>query len=80
MNDHTYCIFMKHKLTETFGTLCGTTTVGPRGQIVVPKEARTKLKLKTGDQLLVIEHFGKLMLIPEEIMRRMVKQITKQFK
>jgi AbrB family looped-hinge helix DNA binding protein len=52
----------------------------PRGQIVIPKEARTKLKLKSGDQFLVIEHFGKLILIPEHMMRQMVEQVTKHFK
>jgi AbrB family looped-hinge helix DNA binding protein len=80
MNNHTYFIFMKKKLSEALGTVCGTATVGPRGQIVIPKEARTKLKLKSGDQFLVIEHFGKLILIPEHMMRQMVEQVTKHFK
>lgn len=80
MNNHTYFISMKKKINHPLGTVCGTATVGPRGQIVVPKEARSKLKLKTGDQFLVVEHFGKLILIPEKIMRQMVQQITKHLK
>ena len=63
-----------------FGVICGTTTVGERGQIVIPKEAREKLKLKTGDRFLVIEHYGKIVLMPEKEMRTMVEQITKHLK
>lgn len=78
--DHTFFIFMKKSLKNSFGTVCGTTTVGPRGQIVIPKEARSKLKLKAGEQFLVIEHFGKLVLIPENMMREMIEQLTKHLK
>lgn len=31
----------------------GTTTVGEKGQVVIPSEARTMLKLKKGEKLLV---------------------------
>lgn len=31
----------------------GTTTIGEKGQIVIPAEARKLMKLKTGDKLLV---------------------------
>jgi AbrB family transcriptional regulator (stage V sporulation protein T) len=71
---------MKKKVPQMFGEVCGTTIVGSRGQVVVPKEARHKLNLKPGDQFLVIEHFGKLILIPEKIMRQMVEQVTKHLK
>jgi AbrB family looped-hinge helix DNA binding protein len=71
---------MKKLTNHPFGNVCGTTTVGLRGQVVIPKEARTKLKLKTGDQLLVVEHFGKLILVPERIMRQLIEQITKHLK
>jgi AbrB family looped-hinge helix DNA binding protein len=68
---------MKAAKVTPFGTVCGMATVGPRGQLVIPKEARDKLKLTTGDQLLVIEHGDKLVLIPEPIMRQMIEQVTK---
>lgn len=70
----------ENKANCNFGTICGTTTVGERGQVVVPKEAREKLRLKTGDRFVVIEHYGKIVLIPEKEMRIMVDQITKHLK
>lgn len=42
-------------------TFYGTTTIGEKGQIVVPAEARTAMKLKKGEKLLVFG-FGKSML------------------
>lgn len=67
---------MKKHTSHPFGDVCGIATVGERGQIVIPKEARTKLKLKQKDRFLIIEHFGKLIFIPEKMMRRMMKQVT----
>lgn len=32
---------------------CGTTTIGEKGQLVVPAEARKAMGLKSGDKLLV---------------------------
>ncbi len=40
-------------LQETF---CGSTTVGERGQVVIPSEARRKLGIQHGDKLLVMVH------------------------
>ena len=34
----------------------GSVTVGERGQIVIPAEARRKLNISTGEKLLVIGH------------------------
>lgn len=62
------------------GMICGTTTVGERGQVVIPKEAREKLALKTGDRFLVVEHYGKIVLMPEKEMRSMIEKITKHLK
>lgn len=33
--------------------LCGTVTVGERGQVVIPADTRQKLNIKTGEKLLV---------------------------
>jgi len=39
--------------------LClGTTTIGERGQIVIPADARKVLKLKSGDKLVSFVHHG----------------------
>ncbi len=34
----------------------GTVTVGERGQVVIPAEARRRLGINTGDKLLVVAH------------------------
>jgi len=34
----------------------GTATVGERGQIVIPSEARKKMEINPGDKLLVVGH------------------------
>jgi AbrB family looped-hinge helix DNA binding protein len=34
----------------------GTATVGDRGQIVIPAEARKKLDINPGDKVLVVKH------------------------
>lgn len=60
--------------------ICGLTVLGERGQVVIPKEAREKLKLNSGDRLMVIEHFGKLVLVPADEMQEMVEKITKHLK
>jgi AbrB family looped-hinge helix DNA binding protein len=39
----------------------GMTTMGPRGQIVIPAEARKDLGIETGDRLLVVGKFGKVL-------------------
>ncbi|MBI2037671.1 MAG: AbrB/MazE/SpoVT family DNA-binding domain-containing protein [Candidatus Magasanikbacteria bacterium] len=60
--------------------VCGTAILGERGQIVVPKEARNRLKLKNGDQFLVVEHFGKLILVPQKMMRDLLAMLNKHLK
>ncbi|MCH8979795.1 MAG: AbrB/MazE/SpoVT family DNA-binding domain-containing protein [Armatimonadetes bacterium] len=34
----------------------GTATVGERGQLVIPAEARSELGIKAGDKLLIMRH------------------------
>jgi len=43
----------EHSIEEYF---YGTTTVGERGQIVIPAEARKVLNINPGDKLLVVKH------------------------
>ncbi len=41
--------------------LYGTTTLGSRGQLVIPAQARKDLGLKPGDQIVVMGKFGKVL-------------------
>lgn len=43
------------------GTSYGITTIGARGQIVIPAQAREDLKLKEGDRLLVFSRHGRFL-------------------
>jgi AbrB family looped-hinge helix DNA binding protein len=69
---------MKKNSCSEWGAICGVASIGPRGQIVIPKEARDKLNMQEGERFLVIEHYGKLILAPEKTMKEMVVQLTKQ--
>lgn len=42
------------KYTHGPPTLFGTATVGPKGQIVIPIEARHRLGIKPGDKVVVV--------------------------
>jgi AbrB family looped-hinge helix DNA binding protein len=44
--------------------LHGTTTVGERGQIVIPGNIRKALKIKPGDDMTVIARDGKIVVLP----------------
>jgi len=58
--------------------LYGTTTLGSRGQLVIPAEARKDLKLSPGDQLLVMGKFGKVLgLIKSDQLGDLVETIMK---
>ena len=65
-----------HKKMTKQDKLYGTTTMGVRGQVVIPAEARKDLGLSPGDQLLVMGKFGKALgLIKTEEMESFVKVI-----
>ncbi len=67
---------MKKNASFLPGSICGATSLGSRGQLVIPKEARERLKLKEGERFLVIEHMGKIILVPEEQMRHIINEVT----
>lgn len=69
------------KLSESF---MGAATVGERGQVVIPAEARERLGIRAGDKLLVFAHadglgvfFASLekMLETQEEMAKVLRQI-----
>ncbi|PIZ00979.1 AbrB family transcriptional regulator [bacterium (Candidatus Howlettbacteria) CG_4_10_14_0_8_um_filter_40_9] len=45
------------------GKCYGTTSVGERGQIVIPKEARDEMKLRAGDKLVVCGKHDKALIL-----------------
>jgi len=48
---------MKLENEHAVGKCFGTTVVGPRGQLVIPVEARKELGVDAGTKLLVFSHF-----------------------
>lgn len=44
----------------------GTTTISPKYQLVIPKDVRNKLKLKSGQKMSVVTKGGVIHLIPEK--------------
>ena len=49
---------MEQKDRRVIGRCFGTAVLGPRGQLVIPVEARKELGIDTGSKLLVFSHFG----------------------
>lgn len=61
------------------GQLIGATTVGERGQIVIPKTIRDRLKMRPGTQVMVMQHGDSpIMVLPIEQMQEMIKQMSER--
>lgn len=62
--------------------LYGTATVGTKGQIVIPADAREELGIKTGDRLYVIGTLkaGALALLKEDMLEEFIEKINLQVK
>jgi AbrB family looped-hinge helix DNA binding protein len=60
--------------------LYGTATVGTKGQVVIPANAREELNVQAGDRLYVVgsPESGFLGLLKEESLERMVEHLTAQ--
>lgn len=58
--------------------LYGTATVGTKGQVVIPSDARDEIGIKTGDRLYVVGSTSKKFIgfIKEEQFRQLVEHIT----
>lgn len=74
----------KSSTTEKFkaGTdelLVGSTVLGERGQAVIPKDIRERLKLNPGSQLMVLhQKHGGIMLFPVEHMRQFLDGMSRK--
>jgi len=71
---------MPKAIKELWGAIHGTTSLGERGQVVVPKKLRDSLELEKGDDFIVLEKGGAIVLIPSGIMSKFVADITGQLK
>lgn len=68
------------KSASHFGEhLIGSTTVGERGQIVIPKSIRDRLRMKPGTQVMVMQHGDSpVMVLPIEQMQVMIQQMSER--
>jgi AbrB family looped-hinge helix DNA binding protein len=67
-----------HERFQKHDKFYGTTTMGARGQVVIPAGARKELGLKPGDQLVVMGKFGKVLgLMKTDAMAGFVETIMK---
>jgi len=59
----------------------GTATVGEKGQIVIPVEARNAIELKVGDKLLVVSGYGShgLFIMKPDMIRTFAKKMNENF-
>lgn len=67
-------------LNESAKKLYGTATIGSKGQVVIPADAREELGLKPGDRLYVVSAMGSggVVFLKEEKLERMVEQMAAQ--
>lgn len=56
---------------------CGTTSVGERGQVVIPKKVRDRHKIKAGDSFLVMSRDEAIILVPTDKVKKILTEITK---
>ncbi len=57
----------------------GTATVGERGQLVIPAEARCELGIKAGDKLLIMRHpmYKGLMIVKIDALQGFLDEFSK---
>ena len=48
-----------------------TVTVSPKFQVVIPRDVRESMRLRPGQKMQVVEHEGRIELIPERDIRTM---------
>lgn len=68
------------KKQQASPTLYGVVTVGERGQVVIPVEARKNLKVEPGDKLVVFAHpyQGGLVLFKTDKVESMLQQTLEE--
>ncbi len=60
--------------------LYGTATVGSKGQVVIPADAREELNIEPGDRLYVLGsmHGSGIVLLKEDMLEHLVEQMSAQ--
>lgn len=67
----------RKKIPKASEHLMGSTVVGERGQVVIPKDIREHTRLKAGDKLMVIVHKnGPIMLLSLVQMQSMIREMS----
>lgn len=58
--------------------LYGTATVGTKGQVVIPSQAREELNIKEGDKLYVVglPKNGMIAMLPENMLEKYIEKIN----
>ena len=57
--------------------LIGSTVLGERGQVVIPKDIRDRLHMRPGAKMMVMQHGDSpIMLLPVEQMQKMIQQMS----
>ena len=71
---------MEQEHKDLIGKCFGSTTVGPRGQLVIPVEARKELGIDIGTKLLVFSHFrGRgLILVKVEAVEELLNIVSRR--
>ena len=71
---------MRREHKDMVGKCFGSAVVGPRGQLVVPVEARRELGIDVGTKLLVFGHFGGrgLMFVKVEAVEELLNTISRK--
>lgn len=67
----------KRKVRVPSEHLIGSTIMGERGQVVIPKDIRDRLNIKPGAKMMVMQHGDSpIMLLPVEQMQEMIRQMS----
>jgi AbrB family looped-hinge helix DNA binding protein len=59
-------LFYDIVIDAIIGGQMATTTISPKFQVVIPKEVRNKLHLKSGQKMIVVTKGGVIYFIPEK--------------
>ncbi len=71
---------MRSKCSAQISDLMGSTVLGERGQVVIPKDIRQTLGLEAGSRLVVLTHENDaLIMIPVQKMKKMLTVMNKKF-